>query len=157
MKAALRSFFWSALFATMLASSQTYNTPFRHIIVVIQENRTPDNLFGADLHNAPRLLPGADLAGTGQCKTASPTTITMNSGPFGACWDPDHSHGIPGAFETAYDGGKMDDACDAVVLWKNRRVPGCVPKQLPFGYYYQYTYVDNSQHIIDPYFNIAQN
>ncbi len=27
----------------------------------------------------------------------------------------------------------------------------------PFGYYYQYTYVDNSQHIIDPYFNIAQN
>jgi phospholipase C len=140
-----------AAFATTLARSQTYNTPLRHIIVVIQENRTPDNLFGADLHNNPRLLPGADLAGTGQCKTANPTTVTLKAGQLDACWDPDHSHGIPGAFEKMYDAGKMDDVCDAKVYW----APGCNPNPLlaPF----QYQYVPNTNHLIDPYFNIAQN
>ena len=29
-------------------ATNTPNTPFRHVIVVIQENRTPDNLFGSD-------------------------------------------------------------------------------------------------------------
>src|SRR5260221_439343 len=106
MKAVFRSFnhctvaaFGIALAGATPAWSQkvttpTFNTPLQHIIVVIQENRTPDNLFGADLHNNPRLLPGADLAGSGQCKSKTPSTITLKPGPLDTCVDPDHSHAI---------------------------------------------------------------
>lgn len=38
-------------------SNAAFSQHFNHVIIVIQENRTPDNLFGADAAN----LPGADL------------------------------------------------------------------------------------------------
>ncbi len=47
----------------------------------------------------------------------------------------------------------MDDACDAVMYLG----PGCVPPPLADNIRLQYQYADNTNHIIDPYFNIAQN
>jgi phospholipase C len=162
MKALFRSFphckfaaFGIALAGATLAWSQTvttptYNTPLQHIIVVIQENRTPDNLFGADLHNTPRILPGADLAGSGQCKSKTPSTIPLKPGPLDTCVDPDHSHAK--GWAKMYDAGKMDDVCDVAVSYPTACGPPPAPPSAA-----PYQYVDNSAHLIDPYFNIAHN
>ena len=55
-----------ALFSlvSLLARAQPQPGQFRHVIIVIQENRTPDNLF-ADVPGANRVPPfesGVDLA-----------------------------------------------------------------------------------------------
>jgi phospholipase C len=50
---------------------------FQHIVIVIQENRTPDNLFGSNT----TFEPGVDLQ-----QPASGQWC------LGACFDPDHSH-----------------------------------------------------------------
>ncbi len=53
-----------ATLAAGLALAQTQNTPntaFTHIIIIVQENRTPDNLFGSDAFATTKQLPGADL------------------------------------------------------------------------------------------------
>ena len=46
MKFAVRGLFLLTALATMLAHAQTLHH-FDHIIIVFQENRTPDNLFGS--------------------------------------------------------------------------------------------------------------
>jgi phospholipase C len=46
----------------VLTHAQTNIPQIQHVIVVIQENRTPDNLFGSDAFASQRQLPGADLA-----------------------------------------------------------------------------------------------
>ena len=51
---------------------------FEHVIIVIQENRTPDNLFGASG------LPGGDL----QIDTKLGKSVTLTTGPH----DPPHNH-----------------------------------------------------------------
>jgi len=66
-----------------------------HVIIIIQENRTPDNLFHG--------LPGADIANFGldshgRIKPLVPVRIVA---PF----DIDHTHA---AFETAYNHGRMN-------------------------------------------------
>src|SRR5580700_8359760 len=53
-------------------------TPIRHIIVIVQENRTPDNLF----QDATLINNGADI---GKAKDAQPYTI-------GTCWDIGHGN-----------------------------------------------------------------
>ncbi|HXM19838.1 MAG TPA: alkaline phosphatase family protein [Terriglobales bacterium] len=60
--------------------AQTFKTPIQHVIIVVQENRTPDNLFqdptllsnGADIQKAPSNAAGIAL---------------------GSCWDIGHGHG----------------------------------------------------------------
>src|SRR5580698_8098282 len=91
------------LFAMVLGHAQTYpNTPIQHVIVVIQENRTPDNLFGAD---APLIARGAHLASSGSCQGAS---VTLTASPLGACFDPSHEHE---AWVSSFDDAAMDRAC----------------------------------------------
>ena len=60
-----------------------YSTPptFSHIIIVVQENRTPDNLFGGD----PAFELGVDL----QRATGTPQPQPWC---LGACFSPDHEH-----------------------------------------------------------------
>jgi len=130
-----------------LIHAQDTNTPFQHVIVLIQENRTPDNLFGSDAFNKRRRLPDADLARQGRCHE---NTITLGKhGAIDACFGPSHSHS---AWKSAYDAGAMDRFCDNPVIH-----PGCVPPPHP-----QYQYVDNTPDktghgIVDPYFHIAEN
>jgi phospholipase C len=62
-------------FAAMFASAQTL-PHFQHIIIVIQENRTPDDLFGANL----TFENGVDLAGGGTVSSSrTGTPITSSS------------------------------------------------------------------------------
>jgi phospholipase C len=138
------------------AYAQTNNiTQVQHVIIVVQENRTPDNLFGSDAFASQRQLPDADLAQNAQCSSAIPTTVTLVPFALDACFDPNHGHGYPlptyapnNAWVTSYDGGKMDGACATYV----NVAQGC---QLPA--YPQLTYVDNTTGTIQPYFDIAKN
>jgi phospholipase C len=67
-----------ASLATTFTRSETLPT-FQHIIVIIQENRSPDNLFGSNT----TFVPGVDLAN-------APGAVQWC---LGACFNPDHSHG----------------------------------------------------------------
>lgn len=81
-----------------LAPSSATFTPagrIKHVIVLIQENRTFDNLFNG--------FPGADTVATGMAHAGS--TVPLKPVPFEEIWDPDHSHQ---AWVTDYDNGKMD-------------------------------------------------
>jgi hypothetical protein len=61
----------------------------QHVIVLIQENRTPDNLFGSDAFASQRQLPGADLVQHGLC---GPKKIPLQPLNLGNVCDPKHSH-----------------------------------------------------------------
>ncbi len=112
--------------------------PFQHIIIVVQENRTTDNIFGSD----PQFEPGVDIATSGM--NSKGQTVPLTSLPLSDCYDISHSHH---AFEQMYDHGKMDGA-DLIPLVIGK---GCVPPQNP-----QFKYVDNSTGGVQPYFDIAK-
>lgn len=75
------------------------STPFplgaiQHVIIIVQENRTTDNLFNG--------LPGADTVQSGWYHGSQVPLTPLSMGEGG---DYDHSHG---AFLTSYDKGAMD-------------------------------------------------
>jgi phospholipase C len=67
----------------------------QHVVIIIQENRSFDDLFQG--------YPGADTVSTG--KDSHGNTITLQSTPFEAGYDIIHNFNN---FVKAYDGGKMD-------------------------------------------------
>ena len=73
----------------------------QHIVVIFQENRTPDNLF----HDPALMAKGADIASSGL--NSSGQTIPLTPTPLGVGYDLDHGHK---EFVVMYDGGKMDGA-----------------------------------------------
>lgn len=144
--------------ACTIAASFAYaqqNIPqVKHVIIVVQENRTPDNLFGSDLQGGTRQIPSADLVSTAKCNSSTPN-VGLVSLPLDTCLGPTHTHGTPtpGAWVTTYDDGAMDGACGATT-----NVPSSC--SLPSNGYPQLTYVDNtSAHntLVQPYFNIAKS
>jgi phospholipase C len=71
------------------------SSPINHIVIIIQENRTPDNLFQG--------LPGADIASSGL--NSKGQTVPLHSVPLETRYDMSHAHE---SFGTEYDGGRMD-------------------------------------------------
>jgi phospholipase C len=144
------------LFAAAPANAQstsTFNLPFQHVIVIVQENRTPTNLFGAD---ASLRAAGAHLPTTGKClsisgTTSTVTTITLTSAALDPCFDPDHSHHP--AWETTYAGGAMDGACEIHAVPPKCSVPAC-PVPTLTGFCPEYTFVEPT--LLSPYFQLAQ-
>ena len=67
----------------------------KHVIIVIMENRTLDNLFNG--------YPGADTVAAGQTHLGA--SVALRPTPFEAPCDPDHMHA---AWIKDWDGGKMD-------------------------------------------------
>jgi hypothetical protein len=70
----------------MLAYATGPQGTIKHVIIVIQENRTPTNLFHED---APLAANGAHVQppnNQGLCKTSSPITLTPVTNP--ECFDP---------------------------------------------------------------------
>lgn len=130
----------SVSLAVTLVGVQATNIPqVQHVIIVIQENRTPDNLFGSDAFANPRQLPGADLVQTGQCYQVGPNTIQLQPMNLGNACNPDHGHG---SWKSTYHAGFMDGACIT-------KTYSCGNTTNP-----QYTYVQSSN--VVPYFNIGK-
>jgi phospholipase C len=105
-----------------------------HVIIIVQENRTTDNLFSG--------LQGADTARTGLDSAGHEVRLA----PIGltAPYDLGHSHG---SFETEFNDGRMD-GFDRVSS-SCRGVAVCVPPHRR-----AYGYVPKAQ--VEPYFIMAQ-
>src|SRR5208283_5642332 len=66
MKLTVKGLLFLIALASTLALAQT--PPIQHVIVVIQENRSPDNLFGSDAFAGTHQLPNAHLSTYGLCE-----------------------------------------------------------------------------------------
>lgn len=113
------SFFFLTAFLAGCGSGHSNSTPpvptassrIQHIVVIMQENRSFDNLFNG--------FPGADTATSGMSKGVS---VTLQSVPFEQGTDVDHSH--PGWWKD-WDNGAMDGFAHA----SSYPIPN-----LPYGY-----------------------
>ena len=116
----------------------------QHVVVIFQENRTPDNLF-----QDPVLIGrGADIAQSGVDSTGKTIPLTMT--PLGVDYDPVHSHK---QFLTMCDldpstGQCRMDGADLVDVNCPEGAKDCPAPDLTFGY------VDPSD--VQPYFDMAE-
>ncbi len=133
----------SSLPGTHLAPlGSSTSSPIRHVVLIVQENRSFDNLFAK--------FPGANGATRGEAKEKSGTGyvdkwVTLKPHSLLLKYDLQHCHA---AFETDYDGGKMDGFYDE---GKGACVPGETPKPAATA---PYEYVKESE--IKPYWDIAK-
>ena len=86
----------------VLLGQQVLGSPIRHVIVLVQENRTFDNLFASSVvaHGGP--FPGAN---TSQTATVDGKQVALKPVPFENPADPSHSHT---ALLHEWDEGRMD-------------------------------------------------
>jgi phospholipase C len=132
--------------ATKSGSASVAVTPIQHVVVIFQENRTPDNLF-----QDPKLIAaGADIHNSGM--NSKGQNITLVPVPLGCppdncqTYDPDHSHK---SFVAMYDGGKMDGADKIPSTCKNTGTY-C----LSGAGNYSFAYVNPAE--VQPYFTLAE-
>lgn len=157
------------LMSSPAAAQITYPTPINHVIVVFQENRSVDNLFGSNSPSNPYYLPGLVFSTTGQAYTitngkktvftvqAVPLPLASTPGSAGSIpaddYDPSHSHKN---FGVACDAPLLTDPSNMCAMDGFNQVPvtcdagvsGC-----PGPAYPQYAYVQYSD--VAPYFQIA--
>ena len=145
--------FWAAIVFAILAAvpASASLTKFDHIVIIVQENRTPDNLFYA----LCAMRPCADhavgnvydiqvrnwLDKNSKSGFINPTPLTL-SPPY----SPVHTHAaftLMCDYDSARGGCRMDGAGDIPCK--------ACPPDTPF------TYVDNSRGTIDPYLFLAVN
>ena len=112
-----------------------YSLVFQHVIVIVQENRTPDNLFQG--------LPNADIASAGINSFGQQIPLTKI--PLEISYSLDHTHE---AFVAMYDGGRMDGANKIQAGCTVAKVPNCPPPNP------QFAYVDPAD--VQPYFELAE-
>ncbi len=104
--------------ATLLGQ-QVAGSPIRHVIVLVQENRTFDNLFASSILANGRSYPGADSSLT---TTVDGNPVTLKPVPFEHPADPSHSHL---ALLSEWDRGRMDGfATDRVYTVFGAAKPG---------------------------------
>jgi phospholipase C len=85
-------------------------TKFQHIIVIVQENRTPDNLFQGLCGPSGTLCPSSyDISRRGVTPSGKPVTLTPV--PLPDDLDPDHSHN---SFTQMYNNGGFNQGPTAV-------------------------------------------
>jgi hypothetical protein len=107
MKLAVRSLILLAVLGSAFAYAQ--NPAIQHIIIVVQENRTPDDLF-----QDPKLITaGADIVPIGTGGKCGGTSVSLRPRPLADCANPNHNHNV--GWLPSYDGGQMDGACTTKV------------------------------------------
>jgi phospholipase C len=116
--------------APLIPNAPIVNSPIKHVVIIVQENRSFDNLFYQ--------YPGAD--------SVPPASIALHQVALEDGQDICHFHA---SFTAAYDGGKMDG-------WPNEDVCGITGSGYgPSGVSsYMYGYVERSE--VQPYWNLAQ-
>src|ERR1039457_5571708 len=112
--------------------------PFTHVIFVVQENRSPDNLFGSN----PTFEPGVDIATSGF--NSKRQNVQLTPVPLGGCYDLGHGRN---AYVIEYNKGAINGFDKGGAGGK----PGCVIGANP-----AYRYVDNSTGTVQPYFDLAK-
>jgi hypothetical protein len=117
----------------------------QHVIVVVQENRTVDNLFGSGSN--PPFESGVNIASSGNVEGGS--SVPLSAVTLYGCYDLGHTHAD---FTAMYDSGNMDGADNESVHPSS----GCIPGSNP-----PYRYADNSSttlpaNEVAPYFAIAK-
>jgi phospholipase C len=125
------------------SSSSITTTPpptgsLEHIVVIFQENRTPDNLF----HDPILIAKGADIASSAVDFAGNTVPLTATS--LGVDYDISHTHA---AFEEMYDGGKMDGA-NLINVTCSKGATNCPVANTEFQY------VQASD--VGPYFQMAE-
>jgi phospholipase C len=108
-------------------------TPISHVVIIVQENRTPDYLFQG--------VPGADISKTAIDSKGQPVQLQPVS--LAAPYDLGHTHNN---FITDYDNGKMDGFDRGLPQRKHLRPFGYAPKpevQPYFDMATQYTFGDH--------------
>jgi phospholipase C len=123
-----------------LAQAPDDHHQVRNVVVIFQENRSPDNLFGSN----PNFLPGVDIATSGVNSLGQ--TIPLTPEPLANNYDLSHAHS---AFVAMYAHGNMTGA-DKIGWTCNAGATGCPPPNP------QFRYVDNSNGILNPYFQLAE-
>ena len=111
-----------------------------NVVVIFQENRSPDNLFGSN----PNFLPGVDIATSGM--NSQGQTIPLTAVSLANNYDLSHAHS---AFLAMYNHGNMNGANNVAVVC-NKNAQNCPPANP------QFKYVDNSTGNLDPYFQLAE-
>ena len=156
---------FAPLFLATFAAAQTNLYPYvQHVIIVIQENRTPDNLFNQDsqlIQNGGHVQPPNDQ---GPCNINN-GQIALQSTLLWTCWDTDHNHMHPSMdWINMYDGGAMDGACKIAIEYASCDTNIACPPTQSGQYCPPYTYVENyafdstgQEHILDPYFQLANH
>jgi phospholipase C len=122
------------LCACFAAASAQAQNQIKNVVVIFQENRTPDGLFHG--------LPGADIANTG--KNSKGQLITLQPIPLANNYDVNHAHPD---FVAMYDNGKMDGA-DKIKVSCLPTAKHCPPPNA------QFRYVEPSE--VAPYFQLAE-
>jgi phospholipase C len=141
-KYAVKALATLVVLGTVLAHAQIpYPNPIKHVVFVIQENRTPDGLFHGLLTWSGINPKNYNLASSGL--NSNGKTIPLHATPLGVAYDLSHAHA---AFVSMYDKGKMDGA---------NKIPCGPTVDCPANP--QYGYVSNANHILDPYFTLAAN
>ncbi|HSY63730.1 MAG TPA: alkaline phosphatase family protein [Terriglobales bacterium] len=156
--------FFSAAFLTSPCEGQ--NQPFQHIIIVLQENRTPDNLF-QDLCSTLGVQPCPyNISSEGITPSGHPIALTPD--PLTDDLDPDHSR-IP-TFSMEYNGGGINQGPEWVfctmspfccTLFGHKNKPSCMENNvevynwLHFVNNDLFTYNGNQYYRLNPYLQIA--
>jgi phospholipase C len=159
---------------TTAAYAQYGSTPIKHVIVVFQENRTPDNLFQG-LCTTNNSVPGCSATGKGGTYNIGSTYVnaegqTVPLQPVGLAtnFDLDHSHGGP-LFNSTISGWNFQFEHQGITGKDGVNVPalcganifGCT---VPANRYSQFMYVYNTPVInsnsskgglLDPYLTMA--
>jgi phospholipase C len=117
--------------STGQTSTSSAAQKIQHIVVIFQENRTPDNLFHG--------LPNADIANSG--KNSQRQTVPLTAIGLANGYDLNHKHA---AFLNMYDDGRMDGADKNTLSCTGK--PGCPANG-------QFQYVNPSE--VAPYFQLA--
>ncbi len=122
----------------------TMRAAIQHVVIIFQENRTPDNLF----QDPVLIARGADIASSGLNSLGQRIPLRpINLGLLGTRpqnYDLSHTHA---AFVQMYDGGKMDGA-DLIACFPSS---SCPPHAHPSP---QFMYVAPAD--VAPYFSLAE-
>lgn len=140
------------LLVTLAATFANATQHFQHIIIIVQENRTVDNLFGASTES------GINISPTGKFFLPNVGEVYPALGPIGlnGDYDPDHSNA---SFVQMYHAGNMDGDPTGVKCSNDHDADCCAGAPYCFKNnqwdYLWIKYVDNSSQQVQPYFDIA--
>jgi len=164
----------AATLVSTTALAQYGSTPIKHVVVIFQENRTPDNLFqGLCIANGG--VPGCNPSGTGgtyniasSYVNADGQTVPLTPVGLATNFDLDHSHGGPklngtiSGFNFEFENQGITGKPAAIVPQVcGANIYGCV---VPANNYSQFMYVYNtpvtnsngtSGGLLNPYITLA--